>query len=460
MSRMPGNSQTEGRAIASLSLILAFRMLGLFMIFPIFALYTDQFTHTTPTLIGVALGIYGLTQALLQLPLSMLSDRIGRKPIITMGLLVFAIGSIIAALSHNIYLLILGRALQGAGAIGSTINAFVADLTKLEHRTKAMAILGLTIGVSFTLAMVLGPLLNNWIQLSGIFWLTALFACLGIVILHWGVPTPKHFINYQPQLFKASLKQLLQQGELVRFNIGILLLHAILTGSFVVIPILLQSRITNQWAFYLPILTVSFIIIAPIILLAERKNLVKETLITGIVAIIVAELLLYHYHDGKFHIIMAMVAFFAGFTLLEAILPSLISKLAPSDMKGSAMGIFSSFQFFGIFIGGWLAGFFNSHFGYHSVFMFCAGLAGLWLAIVLTMKQLPQLKTELLRLHGSLDERNARIFCEKLYQVPGVLEASISINDGIAYLKVDNKILNQETLKKITNDFYGNRVVH
>jgi MFS family permease len=460
MSRTPGNSQTEGRAIASLSLILASRMLGLFMIFPIFALYTNQFTHTTPTLIGVALGIYGLTQALLQLPLSMLSDRIGRKPIITLGLLVFAIGSIIAALSHNIYLLILGRALQGAGAIGSTINAFVADLTKLEHRTKAMAILGLTIGVSFTLAMVLGPLLNNWIQLSGIFWLTAVFACLGIVTLYWGVPTPKHVINHQPQLFRASLKQLFQQGELVRFNIGILLLHAILTGSFVVIPILLQSQITNQWAFYLPILTVSFIIIAPIILLAERKNLVKEALITGIMAIIIAELLLYHYHDGKFNIIMAMVAFFAGFTLLEAILPSLVSKLAPSDMKGSAMGIFSSFQFFGIFIGGWLAGFFNSHFGYHSVFIFCTGLAVLWLAIVFTMKQLPQLKTELLRLRDSMDEGNARIFCEKLSQVPGVLEASISINDGIAYLKVDNKILNQETLKKITDDFYGNRVVH
>lgn len=449
------NSSKEYRAIFSLASILSFRMLGLFMIFPVFAVYAPQFKYATPALIGIALGCYGLTQALLQLPLSMLSDHIGRKPVIIIGLLLFSLGSIIAAMSHSVYILIIGRTLQGAGAIGSTIMAYAADVTRLENRTKAMALLGVTIGLSFAIAMILGPFINNWLHLSGIFWITALLALSGIGILHFGVPAPLKLVSHHAQeSFSVNLKKLLRQSDLFKLNLSILLLHAILTGSFVAIPLLfnhLGFTSQDQWKIYLPLLLGAFIIVIPIMIFAERRHLLKPVVIFGILVICIAQFILYYYPTSQISIMIAFFIFFVGFTLLEAILPSLTSRIAPSIHKGSAMGIYSSCQFLGIFLGGSVAGLIHSHFGYHQVFLFCAIVALFWLGFIFTMKPPLQLKTKAINIHTIIDKSKAYFLCTQLHKIPGIVEANISIDDSIAYLKVDNKIFDQQALEKATD---------
>ena len=364
----------ESRVIFSLASILSFRMLGLFMIFPVFALYAPTFKYSTPALIGLALGVYGLTQGLFQLPLSILSDRIGRRPIVMFGLLFFAFGSIIAALANNIYVLILGRALQGTGAIGSTLMALTSDLTVVEKRTKAMAILGMSIGLSFALAMVIGPLVNSWYKLSGIFWLTAVFAFAAMVIFHYWVPNSKKLISSHGALdLIQSLKLLLKNGQLLKLNISMFILHMLLTATFMVIPLLFLKNGVNtqaQWKIYLPALLAAFLLTLPILFLTEKKHFTKPVIIASIFSMAVSEYLLYHYLFGQIGIIIILSLFFTGFTTLEAILPSLISKIAPSVQKGSAMGICSSFQFLGIFAGGVFAGMVKSHFGDNKVLLF------------------------------------------------------------------------------------------
>jgi predicted MFS family arabinose efflux permease len=442
----------EGRAIFWLASILSFRMLGLFMIFPVFAIYAPTFKYSTPLLIGIALGIYGLTQALLQLPLSILSDHIGRKPIVIGGLVVFALGSIVAALANNIYVLILGRALQGAGAIGSTLIALTADLTSVENRTKAMAILGMTIGLSFALAMVFGPLINSWYHLSGIFWLTAIFAFLGMIIFQYCIPRTKNLISHHsPENVIQSLQTLLKNKQLFKLNISIFLLHALLTGSFIVIPLLFQNAGIHQqaqWKIYLPVLSAAFISTLPLLFFAEKKHCIKLILLAGITSMAVAEFLLYRYSLGQMGIIIVLFIFFTGFTLLEAILPSLISKIAPSHQKGSAMGLYSSFQFLGIFAGGFLAGLVRSHYGNNAIFFVALVVCTIWLASMLTIEQPPMFKTKLVALSPSVNIKNAQQIAQQLLCLPGVIEANVSIEDCIAYLKIDNKMFNQDLFDK------------
>lgn len=375
----------SNRTVFLLASILSFRMLGLFMIYPIFAIYAPQFHDATPTLIGIALGIYGLTQAMLQLPLSMLSDRIGRKPVITGGLIVFALGSIIAALTQNIYLLVFGRALQGAGAIGSTIMAFAADITSPANRTKAMAILGMTIGLSFAIAMVIGPLINNWLHLSGIFWCTALFAISGLLMTHYGIPSfDKKTSLASEQSYRTILLNILKQRELTHLNLSIFCLHALFTASFVIVPLLfakLEIPVDHYWQIYTPILIGSFLVTLPILFMAERKKLIKQGLLLGISLIAIAEVAFYY----SIHLLMTLFSlglFFIGFTLLESLLPSLVSKLAPTEHKGTAMGIYSTFQFFGIFAGGALAGLVRSHYGSDAIFFYSFIACLIWFCYI------------------------------------------------------------------------------
>lgn len=268
----------ERRSVLVLSTIMALRMLGLFMVLPLFALYASHLPGATPILIGCSMGIYGLTQAILQIPFGALSDHVGRKKIITSGLVIFIIGSIIAALSHSIWGLILGRALQGAGAVGSTIIALIADLTRENQRTKAMAISGMTIGMSFSVAMLLGPVFSTWIQINGIFWLAAIFSFIAIILLFAFIPEPPKpswHVESEPNMHQ--LFSLLKHPELMRLNMGIFLLHAIFTASFVVIPIALQTLANlhgnQQWYLYLPVLLLAFFLTIPCILYAEKKTL-------------------------------------------------------------------------------------------------------------------------------------------------------------------------------------------
>lgn len=387
----------ELRSTFSLSLIFAFRMLGLFMILPIFANFSEKLPDATPSLIGLALGIYGLTQAMLQIPFGLLSDKFGRKLIILIGLCIFAIGSVIAAHSNTIYGIILGRAIQGAGAVGSVIIALVADLTSEKNRTKAMAMIGMTIGFAFVFSMIVGPILAGTIGIPGIFWLTAILALVGILVLYASVPTPATLtIHSDAETIPHLFKSILSNKDLLRLDFGILVLHAILTATFIVVPLSLEQftdlSITHQWFLYLPVLLFAFFAMLPMIIIAEKKQKMRTMFLFGISLIAIAEFGLWLFHHNIWMMAFLLFVFFTAFTFLEASLPSLISKQAPAECKGTAMGIYSTSQFLGIFFGGIFGGWILGHFGKNEIF-FCSGLLCLiWLAVAYTMREPQTLK--------------------------------------------------------------------
>lgn len=388
---------TEYKAVVSLSTITSLRTLGLFMILPAFTLYASHLLGATPFLIGLALGVYGLTQAILQIVFGTLSDHVGRKKVITLGLCLFALGSIIAAMSHSIWSMLLGRALQGGGAVGSTIIALIADLTRPEQRTKAMAITGITMGISFSLAMIMGPVVATWIQVSGIFWLAALCSVIALILLFTVVPISPPIIKHSGTA--SQLKQflaLLQQPELSRLNTGIFLLHLIFTASFVVLPINLQTlaglKGHQQWVLYLPTLLLAFLLSIACIMLAEKKQQIKHFFTGSILILVIAEFLLWIFAHYLLLSAISLLLFFFAFSLLEAFLPSLVSRIAPPHRKGTALGVYSCSQFLGIFTGGSLGGWLYGAFGPAQVYLFCAILAILWSAIAFKMKN-PQYST-------------------------------------------------------------------
>jgi MFS family permease len=441
---------SERKAIFSLASIFAFRMLGLFMILPVFALYAHTLPNTNATLIGLALGIYGLTQACLQIPFGMLSDKIGRKPMIIIGMCIFALGSIIAAQSDTIVGIILGRAIQGAGAVGSVIIALVADLTLEQNRTKAMAIIGLTIGSAFILAMILGPILNTWIGIPGIFWLTAILALLSIVIITLIVPTPSKLqVQRDAQAIPQLFSKILCNPELLRLNFAIFCLHGILTAIFIAIPVMLQNMAKlpeqKQWMIYLPTLILAFIFMVPFIIIAEKKRKMKSILIGAICTLFLVSIAFLSLPHKTWIIASCLLVFFTAFTLLEASLPSLISKIAPAGSKGTAMGIYSPSQFLGIFVGGTVGGWLYGHHSINGVFIFCAISATMWLLVAIGMKQPPYLATFMVNI-GKLDRLYAQQLEQQFLQQPGVAEAFVNPDDGIAYLKIDSRVADKQQL--------------
>ncbi len=435
----------ERHAALSLSMIYAFRMLGLFMILPVFALYADDL-QATPFLMGLALGIYGLTQAILQIPFGMLSDRIGRKPVIVVGLLIFAVGSVIAGNATSIEGIIFGRAVQGAGAIAAALMALAADLSREEHRTKMMAFIGVSIGISFAISMVLGPLVNDWIGISGIFYSTAVLALVGIAILTFFVPDPVHsHFHRDAEVETQSLLFVLKNAQLLRLDIGILSLHFVLMCVFLVLPLELKHTMgvaaDDHWQIYLPVFIVSLLIMVPFIIVAERKQAMKLVFNGAIISLIVATLIFLN-GQALWQIILALVIFFAGFNLLEASLPSLISKTAPATKKGTAMGMYSSSQFFGAFAGGSIGGYAHHHWGVQGVYLTVLVVLVFWFLLALTMKKPGYLSTYLLKVKN--------VSVEQLLMVEGVVEATLidDENDSgqVAYLKVKKRILDEEKL--------------
>lgn len=380
----------ERRAVTSLASIMSLRMIGLFMVVPLFSLYAHQLVGATPLLIGMALGIYGLSQALLQIPFGMLSDRIGRRKIITLGLVFFALGSLIAACSHTIWGLFIGRALQGAGAIGSTLLAMIADLTRPAQRTKAMAISGMAIGFSFMMGMMIGPLLTTWHGVPGLFLITCLFSLLGILLLFVWVPTPEK-VTFHPETEPDTHNfwSILKLPILRQLNAGIFILHIIFTASFIVIPISLQQTAglaeKQQWLFYLPGILAAFAISIPLIGLAEKKHAIKTFFIAAIIVLGLGEGLFWLFSKSILISGMALLLFFAGFSLLEAFLPSLVSRTTPPQRKGTALGMYSCAQFLGIFAGGAAGGWLYGQFGLISVYLFCVILTLLWVMIAINM---------------------------------------------------------------------------
>ncbi|MBY0544027.1 MAG: MFS transporter [Gammaproteobacteria bacterium] len=436
----------EQKTTFSLACIYAFRMLGLFMILPIFSLYAPTLNHATPTLIGIALGIYGLTQATFQIPFAMISDRIGRKPVILMGLLLFIVGSIIAALSNDIIWIIVGRAIQGAGAIGSTLIALVADNTKEENRLKAMAIVGMTIGLSFMIAMVLGSVIQPFIGLSGIFWLTAFLASIAIIILYYGVPTPRYRgIHRDSEPVLGQFTRILANQQLLRLNVGIFSLHAILMALFIVLPLMLvhttaQLGEAQQWKIYLPTLLVAVVLILPFVMIAEKKRLIKPLYIIAILLLGLTQPLFFIFKSTLLGLSLTLCLFFTAFTFLESCLPSLVSKIAPAGNKGTAMGIYSSAQFLGIFVGASLGGLLYKHFGLIGLFLFCTTMAVVWLVLAITMKNPPYLSSKIIAVSVANDPAAIRALEASFLKKPGVSEVMICPDEQVAYLKIDRKI--------------------
>jgi MFS family permease len=381
----------ERRSVTSIATIMSLRMLGLLMVLPLFSLYASQLRGATPLLIGMALGAYGLTQALLQIPFGMLSDHIGRRKIITLGLLFFALGSFIAASSHTIWGILIGRALQGVGAIGSTLMAMMADLTSIEQRTKAMAIAGMTIGISFMLAMIVGPVLAAWINVPGLFFITGILSFIAIFLLFSWVPippAPSFHPEAEPTL--VSFFKLLKTTLLLQLNAGIFILHIIFSASFIVLPItlhkLLGLQTNQQWFCYLPGVLFAFILSIPLITMAEKKQQVKNFFVGAIFILAISECLLWLFAKYLLILIVSLILFFTAFSLLEAFLPSLVSRTTPPTRKGTALGIYSCSQFLGIFTGGVTGGWLYGQFGLTSVYLFCVILTLIWVIIAVNMK--------------------------------------------------------------------------
>ena len=432
----------EFRASAALAAVFSVRLLGLFMIYPVFAAYAGTLAGANPYLIGEALGIYGLTQGLLQIPFGLLSDRIGRKIMIVAGLVLFGIGSAVAAISISIGGVIVGRALQGAGAVGSVILALVADLTSEESRTAAMAMVGITIGASFLVALLAGPVVANFIGVSGIFWLMVGLAALGIAITEFVVPTAQRIsVHRDAEAVPALLGAVLRNRELLRLDLGIFTLHAMLTASFLVVPDLLRTTlgvaVHDQWVVYLPVLLVSVAAMVPAIIVAEKYRRMKGVFVGAVAALIISQVMLYFGAGNLFALLMALVVFFSAFNVMEASLPSLISKVAPAEVKGTAMGVYSSLQFLGVFIGGIIGGMAHQHGGSAGVFGLTTALAAIWLLAAVRMAQPSYLTTRLLPL-GQNKAADAGL-AARLRQVPGVVEAVIIAEENVAYLKVDTK---------------------
>ncbi len=439
----------EFRAASSLAAVFSVRLLGLFMIYPVFAAYAQHLSGSTPYLVGEALGIYGLTQGLLQIPFGLLSDRFGRKLMIVVGLILFAIGSAVAASSTSIGGVIIGRALQGVGAVGSVILALVADLTSEENRTKAMAMVGITIGASFMVALVAGPIAAVFIGVNGIFWLMVGLAIAGIAITQFVVPSPRRIsVHRDAETVPGLIGSVLRNKELLRLDFGIFALHAMLTASFLAVPGLLRGTLQlpnqNDWMIYLPVLLVSIAAMVPAIIVAEKYRRMKGIFVGAVAALAVSQVMLYLSAGNLFVLLAALVIFFSSFNVMEASLPSLITKTAPPDAKGTAMGLYSSAQFLGIFAGGIAGGWAHQNWSASGVFVLTATLALLWLLAAITMAQPSYLTTRLVSIADG-PARDAESLAARLRQVPGVAEAVVIAEEKLAYLKVDSKTFDAAT---------------
>ena len=378
----------ERRTVGSLALLYSFRMLGLFMVLPLLVLYVADFPGATPALVGLALGAYGLTQALLQIPLGWLSDRVGRKPVIVGGLLVFALGSAVAALADSMAMMILGRALQGAGAIAGTIMALVADVTREEQRTKAMALVGISIGLSFALALVVGPAVASAGGLSAAFWFTVVLALAGVVIVLRLVPTPasRGMQHAEVGTRVGLIGPALRDPALARLNFGVFTLHFVLMACFLVVPVFLEQVAgvgrEGHWKVYLPVLLLSVVGMVPLMAMAEKGGRPREMFLLAI-SLTGIGLACMGFVPAVASLYLGLWLFFVGFNYLEATLPSLVSKTVFAGGKGTAHGVYSTWQFMGAFAGGAAGGWVLQLAGLPGLFGLCIGLVGAWALIAL-----------------------------------------------------------------------------
>jgi len=383
-------TRAEIQSATSLASIFALRMLGLFLILPVFAIHAKTLPGgDSAFLVGLAMGIYGLTQSFGQIPFGAASDKYGRKPIIIIGLILFALGSFIAAAADSMLWMIIGRAVQGAGAISAAVTAFIADSTREEHRTKAMAMVGGSIGLTFAFSLVAAPLLYKVIGMGGIFALTGILSVLGILVVLYLVPAA-------PALPAARVpfSTVLRNGELMRLNYGVFALHLMQMAMFVVVPptlvTYLDLPVAEHWKVYLPVVLASFIVMLPPIFIGEKKGKMKQVFVGAIALLLCVQIGMWQFLTQPMALIGLLFAFFIAFNIMEASLPSLVSRIAPPAAKGAALGVYNTLQALGLFCGGALGGWLKQHTGPNSVFILGIALTVGWLIIASNMQNLPR----------------------------------------------------------------------
>jgi MFS family permease len=446
-------TSTERRAAISLAGIFGLRMLGMFLILPVFALYAKTLPGgESHTLIGLALGMYGLTQAILMIPFGMASDRLGRKPVIIFGLLVFALGSFLAANASDLWGIMFGRALQGAGAISAAVTALLADLTREEKRTQAMAMIGSTIGLAFAFSLAAGPAFYHWIGVPGMFTMTGVLALLAILVVRYITPNPgKTAFHSDAEANPARLGDVMRNIELLRLNWGIFALHAAQMAMFMVVPFaLLQGGLdaAHHWQVYLPVLLGSLVLLVPVIIYGEKRGELKKVFVAAIALMFVAQIgmsLSMHLFWG---VVVSLFAYFLAFNILEASLPSLVSKIAPPESKGTAMGVYNTSQALGLFFGGAVGGWLAQHQGHAAVFVFCAGLMGIWLGLALRMVPPPRVKTQMFHV-GELTPQEAQRLATNLTVFAGVEAVTVLAEEGAVLLKVAQTGWDEEGVKHL-----------
>ena len=426
-------------------------MLGLFMVLPVMSLYFEGYHQSSAFMLGLALGIYGLTQAIFQIPLGLLSDKIGRRPVIFGGLVLFILGSVVAAYADSAVEVIIGRALQGMGAIASTLMALVTDLTAEQNRTKAMATIGGSIGISFALAMVLGPIVASSFGMEGIFWLTALLGLVGAIILVNAIPkTFSMRKNRETNTDLQRLGYLLREPSLMRLNLGIFFLHLTLMAAFVVIPTVLVQQLgikpDQLWWVYLCLLGGGFIAMLPAMIFAERRNAQKKIFVLAVGLMTIAMFVLGNAKSAAITVSMLFV-YFAAFNLLEASLPSWLSKVCPVGNRGTAMGIYSTCQFLGTFIGGILGGFALANVGIDGLFWLLALMLLFWCFVTATMASPKPLQTLILQ----VGETKASDFLKSISNIDGVEDILLIEGEDLAYVKVDKTLIDLEIFQPFLN---------
>ncbi|HYQ93492.1 MAG TPA: MFS transporter [Burkholderiales bacterium] len=432
-------SALELRASLSLASLFALRMLGLFLILPVFAVHAHEFSGgDSQALIGMALGIYGLTQGLLQVPSGMASDHYGRKRIIVIGLLVFALGSFVAAWASDITMVIVGRALQGAGAISAPVMAFAADMTREQHRTKAMAMIGGSIGLMFALSLVAAPVLYPLIGMKGLFALIGVLSLAGIwVTVSVVPPEPAAVMDETRRVRPEALGEVLRNGEQLRLNFGIFSLHVVQMAIFVVIPVALVRHgglaVSEHWKVYLPVVLGSFVLMMPPLLQAERRGRMRFLFLAAIVLLLAVEIGLAVCYTNLAMAIALLLAFFVAFNILEASLPSLVSRLAQPASRGTALGVYNTTQALGLFVGGAAGGWLAGHFGEASVFVFGIAIVALWLGTAWRMRIPGESAERIFPVRAGADPVALR---GELVRLRGVREAVVVPEEGIARLTV------------------------